>query len=104
MPVDPMVPQLAPELTPMRRYFLDALSVLALLLAHGIVFALFWRWSVRKGRASLRLLAISFAVVIGIREEWVLYGTILLAAITLAGILSWPLTSPRFYKKLGMKW
>jgi len=75
----------------------------------GVVFWL----ALRSGRASLRLMAgICFLAHIGFgffewlvyKESWVLVVTTVLGVMTSLGLLSLPLTAPKTYKKLNIKW
>lgn len=75
----------------------------------GLIFWIAWK----KDRATLRLMAIlialtqisfGFFVWLAIRESWVIFIAVVFAALTGLNILALPLTAPKLFKNLKIKW
>ena len=93
------------------------LNLFLLILGYGVAlavpFTLLWLWIVRRGWASVRMLALwcgLFTFVAGgmlwlqVRETWLLTGTLICALIASLMVLTWPVTAPRIIRILKLKW
>jgi hypothetical protein len=89
------------------------LVLLILSIVMAIPFTAFWLWASKKGWASVRLLALwsgIFILSIGVilwlqlRENWLLIGTLICAAIASLMVLTWPITAPQIVKSMKLKW
>lgn len=87
------------------------------ILSFGIVlaipFTVFWLWAVKKGWASVRLLAlwsgvlifsVGFILWLQVRETWLLIGALVFAIVSSLMVLTWPITAPKITKMLKLKW
>jgi hypothetical protein len=87
--------------------------LILLVLVHGVILMLFWTWAARRGRTSLRLLALCFGLLAlsfgGVlwwltRSAEILTGTVIGSVLISLGTLSWRFTSPKLLRKLNIKW
>jgi len=84
-----------------------------LIFIHAVLFILLWSWAIRKGKTSLRLLALIFGMLtlsfgtilwLVVQEKEILTGTVIAAIIVSLGVLSWRITSPRLLRRMNIKW
>ena len=83
------------------------------ILIHVIPATLIFIWAWKKGHASLRLMAILSAITqislgffawLAIKEDWVFTVAIIFSILTSINLLALPITAPKLFKKLKIKW
>lgn len=93
-----------------------ALIQLILFLFPSMLLYLFWRFALRRGWRSMRLLALTFGLAVflslsvfwlGIRETWIVGFAVAAGVLATISVLLWPVTFPQFRRameQLGFKW
>ena len=94
-------------------FILSFSIILALGLFHAIPFYFFWKWALKRGLATLRLFAVGIGLItlslgvifwLGVKEVWILILSSILGISNSIVILTLPITSPAFMRKLKIRW
>lgn len=94
-------------------FSISFLVILALGITLAIPFTLLWFWIIKKGWASVRILALWCGLLIisvgailwlQVRETWLIISTLVCGLLAGLMVLTWPVTAPQIIKRLNLKW